>query len=306
MKRSLKILLTAFILILCILAIIPVIRNKEKHDLNETARKNAPGEFIDLSHGLTHYQIGGPVEGQTVILIHGFSVPMYIWDSTFNALADAGFRVVRFDLYGRGYSSRPKLTYDMRLFTQQVREIIDSLGLYTPVALIGVSMGGTIAAGFVSEYPDLIRDVVLIDPFSAKMKIKFLDIPLIGNYLASVFWIPTMPESQLTDFFHPERYPDWPVRYKEQMQYRGFRHAILSTARNLLSRDCISLYADLCDHNVLLIWGVHDKTVPVSQSDTLQKLFNPDFLLVEDAGHLPQIEQADLVNEQIIKFLKIF
>src|ERR1017187_5282006 len=75
--------------------------NTELYSLDESVRKNAPGSFIHLSDGITHYELSGPDTGKLVVLVHGFSVPYYIWDSTFSRLVQQGFRVLRYDEYGR-------------------------------------------------------------------------------------------------------------------------------------------------------------------------------------------------------------
>ena len=67
----------------------------ERLDLDEAARKSAPGQFARLSDGYTHYEIGGPADGRVVVLAAGSTVPYYIWDPTYTALVDAGFRVLR-------------------------------------------------------------------------------------------------------------------------------------------------------------------------------------------------------------------
>ncbi len=59
--------------------------------LDAEARASAPGQFIAGSDGLIQYEMAGPVESQTVVLIPGFSIPYYLWDPTFRALAAAGF-----------------------------------------------------------------------------------------------------------------------------------------------------------------------------------------------------------------------
>jgi pimeloyl-ACP methyl ester carboxylesterase len=304
MKRKTKIFFIVLTLVVCILAVIPIIRNTEKTVLSDASRQKAPGNFVTLSNGSTHYQIDGPANGQVVILVHGFSVPMYIYDSTFNALSSVGYRVIRFDLLGRGYSSRPKTSYDLQLFVQQVKELVDTLQLSTPVDLIGVSMGGTIVAGFVSKYPDLVRKVVLIDPHSTKKNVTPLNVPILGEYLAAAFWIQTLPQDQLKDFYQPDQHKDWPARFQEQMRYKGFRYAIVSTARNIICNDFLTSYESLSDLPVLLIWGTHDKTIPIAEIDTLRKLINPEFLPVDNAGHLPLIEQSEIVNKRLIEFLK--
>src|SRR4051794_2812976 len=87
------------------------LRNPETRALDDAARRDAPGKFVRLSDGMTHYRIDGPDSGRTIVLAHGFSVPLYIWDSTAAALASAGYRVVRYDAYGRGFSDRPDVEY---------------------------------------------------------------------------------------------------------------------------------------------------------------------------------------------------
>ena len=74
----------------------------ETRDLDNVARGEAPGDYVKLDHGWVHYEILGPLDGSLVLLVHGFSVPCYIWDPIIHALTSAGFRVLRFDLYGRG------------------------------------------------------------------------------------------------------------------------------------------------------------------------------------------------------------
>ena len=77
-------------LLLILIAAFYVAKNPEHDRLDDAARKAAPGKFVRLSDGVTHYKLDGPETGRTVVLVHGFSVPMYIWDSTASALASAG------------------------------------------------------------------------------------------------------------------------------------------------------------------------------------------------------------------------
>src|SRR5882672_6533208 len=98
-------------------------RNPERQTLDAAARRGAAGRFVRLSGGVTHYDVAGPDSGRTVVLIHGFSVPYYIWDSTAAALSAAGYRVVRYDEYGRGLSDRPDVPYSDDLYDRQIGEL---------------------------------------------------------------------------------------------------------------------------------------------------------------------------------------
>jgi len=53
----------------------------------------------------------------------------------------------------------------------------------------------------------------------------------------------------------------------------------------------------------LLIWGRDDQTVPFKYSDSVRTYLKADFFPIDDAGHLPFIEQADKVNKRIVDFL---
>ena len=90
--------------------------NKEKKELTGNERKGTSGQYIKLSGGITHYQLAGPDTGKVVILVHGFSVPYFIWDGTYEYLVKQGFRVLRYDMFGRGYSDRPNVVYNQALY----------------------------------------------------------------------------------------------------------------------------------------------------------------------------------------------
>ena len=74
---------------------------------------------VSNNHEIYIEECGSP-DGIPVVLIHGFSVPYFIWDPTFRALAEGGMNPVRYDLYGRGYSDRPKAKYNVGLFVEQL------------------------------------------------------------------------------------------------------------------------------------------------------------------------------------------
>src|SRR2546422_6934038 len=103
-----------------------VYADPERRTLDEAARSGMPGHFAKLSDGYTHYDLGGPADGRVVVLAAGFSVPYYIWDPTFTALTSAGFRVLRYDYYGRGYSDRPTIPFNDDMYVRQLDELLDA------------------------------------------------------------------------------------------------------------------------------------------------------------------------------------
>ena len=280
-----------------------LVKNQEVKKMNGAARINITGKFIQLTDGITHYQTGGVDTGKTIMLVHGFSVPYYIWDGTYDSLVQQGFHVIRYDEFGRGFSDRPDAVYNLALYRKQLFDLIAALKLTAPINLVGVSFGGAVVTDFAVHYPQLIDKIILIDPvysFSKKPEPE-----IIADYKMAIRH-QKQASGQLEDFKYPERFTAWVDRYKVQMQYKGFRHALISTINNCNGDTIISNYhlLNALHKKILLIWGKEDKTVPFKYSDSLKQILQVDFLPVDDAGHLPYLEQPLLVNKKIISFLK--
>ena len=283
-------------------------RNPEHLTLDEAARKDAPGRFIHLSDGITHYQIDGPDTGRVVLLAHGFSVPYYIWDSTASALAKAGYRVVRYDTYGRGFSDRPDVSYDDKLYERQVGELLDSLRITGKVDFGGVSFGGYVTGVYTGRHPERVRSLILVDPVAgvSAPTMRPYDLPVVGPYLFQTREVPKMAEGQASDFIEPARFPDWADRYRSQMRFKGFGRALLSTRVMRRGLDTDTLYTRVATGKfpVLLIWGVKDATVPFERNALVRKAIpGAEFHAIDAAGHLPILEKAPETNAIILSFL---
>jgi pimeloyl-ACP methyl ester carboxylesterase len=280
--------------------------NLETLELDDTARQEAPGDFVKLSDGYTHYEIAGPATGPLVVLAAGFSVPYYIWDPTFKALTEAGFRVLRYDYYGRGYSDRPDVPYTQAFYVRQLSELLDSLKLTTPFDLTGLSLGAGIVTSYADAAPDRVRSLIYVDASFRTPGPPPTSAPAVWDFFTTIFTAPGWPDDQLADFLHPERFPDWPSRYRVQMRYRGFRRARLSELMANASVDQADEIERVGMHNrrVLVIWGKQDTQVPVEESaKILDAMPRARLVTVDEAGHLPQMEQPEIFNSTMIEFL---
>lgn len=280
-----------------------VSNNQETKTMNDEVRKNVPGQFIKLTNGVTHYEEGGTDTGKVVILVHGISTPYFIWDGTYDSLVKNGFHVIRYDAFGRGFSDRPNIKYDQVVYRTQLRDLITSLKLKTPVNLAGVSFGGPVVTDFTVNHAELVNKIILIDPGYAKPQLDKSE--LVANYEMALDH-EKQANDQLKDFKYPDKFTNWVDKYKVQMQYKGFRHALISTRKHFYGTMFIENYKRLGGLNkkVLLIWGKDDLTVPFHFSDSIRKIVPVEFFPVDDARHLPHLEKPVLVNQKIISFLK--
>jgi pimeloyl-ACP methyl ester carboxylesterase len=284
----------------------------ETRELDDEARRLTDGSYVRLSTGVTHYEVGNPAGDSTVVLVHGFSVPYYIYDPTFDFLVRNGFRVLRYDLLGRGFSDRPDVSYDIDLFVRQLEELLGTLAIAGPVSLVGLSMGGPITATFTARHPDCVEKLVLIDPAGARTLflsriLKVAAAPGIGETLLNLAGNGGMITTIASDIFDKKLVDHFVQRYMLQLQYKGFRNAILSTVRNNVIGGCIETYRQVgaLGKPALLIWGRHDTTVPLRHSADLRTAMpGIEFHIIEDCSHIPHYENPGETNAILLAFLR--
>lgn len=132
---------------------------------------------VPTPYGNIHVFEFGPPDGERVLFLHGLSMPCISGSNSAVALAGKGYRVMLFDLFGRGWSDTPDpedVDYDERLFASQIMMVLASSEVnWTSNAvaggkggfhIIGYSFGGGLAANFASWFPHLVRSLVLVAP----------------------------------------------------------------------------------------------------------------------------------------------
>jgi pimeloyl-ACP methyl ester carboxylesterase len=293
------------ILVVALLVVLPLALDSERSSLDEEARSHAPGRFIELTRGQVHYELAGLAGGPLVVLVHGFSVPSFVWDPTVESLQSAGFRTLRYDLFGRGYSDRPNVAYDRSLYVGQLRELLDQLGVVDPVHLVGLSMGGAVIASFTTAHPERVDRLVFVDPFVGPADVGAVAVPGLGEYLTVVYLARVLPNRLSGEFHRPEKAPAWEGRFREQMRYRGFRRALLRSLRQFMAEDFSGLYAEVgrIGKPTLVVWGRHDRTVPFAHSERVAESLGARLFVAEESGHVPHLEQPRIFERELVRFL---
>jgi pimeloyl-ACP methyl ester carboxylesterase len=283
----------------------------KKKVLSNDDRKSVSGKFIKLSQGVVHYEVTGPKTGQTVVMIHGLATPYYIWDNNIDELINAGFRVVRYDHYGRGFSERPDVVYDINLYDQLLFELLKKLEVKMPVHLVGLSMGGAVAVTFTDRHPEMVSKVGLIAPAGFPIKIPFTvklaKAPLLGDYIMAVLGDAVLLSEIKGAFAEPEKLSEFEEKFKVQMQYRGFKRALLSTLRNMDMHSLSETYKRVGKQKkpVLLIWGRKDHVLPFTNSEKVKEAIpHLKFHAIQGAGHNLNYENPEIVNPLLVRFLR--
>jgi len=251
------------------------------------------GNFVKLSKGHTYYELANDNKEKTLVFIHGFSVPSYIWDETFNAAKNKGYKVIRLDLFGRGYSDNPNTDYTDDLFANQVIELLNHLEI-NKATFLGLSNGGRVISKLASMKPNLVEKLIYVSASS------FYDSPEISNNNVTEKEVqdfitknyPTISSGQLLDFKYPENYPNWENRYEKLLNYKGFARALISTRKNHINLNKENLLISEINLPVYTIWGDSDLAVVYNDfKENLNKVLPNRFeYFVPNSGHLPNIE----------------
>ncbi|MGJ8668785.1 MAG: alpha/beta fold hydrolase [Oceanococcus sp.] len=108
-----------------------------------------------------------PAQGQsrgTCVLLHGKNFSGAYWADTIDFLARQGFRVVAPDQIGFGTSTLPAhYQFSFAQLAANAKGLLDELEVAS-VRVLGHSMGGMLATRFALQYPDLVEQLILLNP----------------------------------------------------------------------------------------------------------------------------------------------
>jgi 3-oxoadipate enol-lactonase len=111
--------------------------------------------FAEVNGTRLYYETAG--RGPAVVLIHGGLNDSRLWDEQMKPLSKH-FRVVRYDLRGFGRSNAERVEFWP---TEDLRALLDLLKIER-ATLVGLSLGGIVAADFALEHPDRVERLVLV------------------------------------------------------------------------------------------------------------------------------------------------
>jgi len=268
-----------------------------------------------LVHGqqIAYLDVG---TGPPVILIHGFGGSMWQWEHQQHTLSQH-FRVLTLDLPGAGLSDKPDIDYRTDQMLDFFVGFMDAVQI-PQAALVGNSMGAGLAIGMALTHPTYVSRLVLIDGLPQHVMEK-LTSPSVRRALETTApaWLVSfgnrlfgglMIESVLLEIVHDPALltPAVIERSNRNRQRPGLIKPILAVKENLpVWESGFATRIGEITHPTLVLWGEEDRVFPLAVGEGLHRTIKGSrFIRIPKAGHIPQWEQPDLVNQELITFIR--
>lgn len=238
----------------------------------------------------------GEAEGTPLLLLHGFGADMNGWLFNQGDLSETA-SVYAVDLPGHGKSVKDVGDGSMASIAQLVDGFMQALSLES-VHLVGHSMGAGVGLHMIKASPAKIASLTLISPagLGEEINTEFLE-----GYISSkrqkhlkpvleqmVYDKSLISSDMMEDVFKFKRIDGVPEGLKK-----------LVDANFSAGRQAVSLRSvlDECRVPVTVVWGAGDEIIPSSHAANLPDSVSVE--IIEDSGHVPQMENAARVNEII-------
>ncbi|MEM7547178.1 MAG: 3-oxoadipate enol-lactonase [Pseudomonadota bacterium] len=259
-------------------------------------------QFITTDAGSIHVSDHGRRTAPAIVFSNSLGTDFRIWDRVV-MLLPAGMRVIRYDKRGHGLSDcPPRGTWGMGDHVADAIAVMDALGAKDAI-FVGLSVGGMIAQGIAAERPDLVHGMVLCDTGA---KIGTPDMWQERIAALEEGGIAPMADAIMERWF--------------SKRFRAEKAAEMAIWRNMLTRTKLDGYIGTCaaiaDTDLhestarlllptLAICGDEDgATPPDLVRETASLIPGAEFNLIPDAGHLPCVEQAEMVATHLNAFMK--
>lgn len=243
----------------------------------------------------------GVEEAPALLFVNSLGTDLRIWDAVVPEFA-ADCRLIRYDKRGHGLSDCPPAPYTLDDHAGDLVGLLDALDVNRAV-LVGVSVGGMIAQLVAARWPERVRGLVLCDTAAR-----------IGT---AVFWNTRITHLQQHGLNHDTTAPILARWFAPAFaQNNPAAHRLYA---NMLARMPLEGYlgtcaairdADLSDRSrtiqapTLVVCGAEDSATPPELTRTLLDLIpHASYLELPGVGHVPCVEQPELLAEAVREFL---
>ena len=116
--------------------------------------------FVQAGGVRTRYAEAGPVDAPVVMMLHGTGGHWETFAANLGPYAQH-FRCIAIDMVGNGFSDKPDTDYEIAVYVQHLRAVMDALGVQK-ASFVGVSLGSWVAARLAHDHPEQVEALVFL------------------------------------------------------------------------------------------------------------------------------------------------
>jgi len=274
------------------------------------------------TNGLTlHVVQCGPVAGPLVVLLHGFPEFWYAWRHQLEALAGAGYRVWAPDQRGYNLSDKPRpvRAYAIDELAADVLGLLDAAG-HDTAAVVGHDWGAAVAWHLAANFPARIRCAAVLNvphPRVLAGALRRQPRQLLKSWYVFFFQLPWLPETlarlrgawlarqALRRTSRPGTFSDADLaEYRTAWAQPGALRSMINWYRAAARFARRVGQAGRVAVPLHIIWGRHDAFLNANLAQESLAFCDDGQLTYLKASHWVQHEEAALVNQLLIDFLR--
>jgi 3-oxoadipate enol-lactonase len=257
-------------------------------------------QFISGPAGKIAVHTQGPETGPAVILTHSILSSSMMWLEQAYLLSSSGWRVIAIDTRGHGQSECHSVMCTMDDLVADTLAVMDALNI-SKAHYMGLSLGGMSGVGLGIQHADRLLSMVLCD-CRADMPSPMGDVW--NDRMASAIQDGCQSLANVTTerWFGAEFIASNPATAKAFKDTIGLTqvNGFLSCAKAIQGLN----YLDQVAHirvPTTLIAGANDGPLPLVMKEMQQRISGSHLDIIPDAGHLPNIDQAQLFNAALMR-----
>ncbi|HXH22737.1 MAG TPA: alpha/beta fold hydrolase [Dehalococcoidia bacterium] len=242
--------------------------------------------------------------GTPLVLIHGYPLNRRMWDPQVEGLSDAA-RVIAIDLRGHGESQAPFWLTTVDTYADDVRGLMDHLGIDKAV-IGGFSMGGYVAFAFLRKYPERVRGLILADtraqPDAPEGKAARFQSALTAQQRGPGAIAEAMIGRLLSQKSMDER-PELVARVRAIMEstpVQGMAGDLMAMAER---PDSVPMLASISVPTLVIVGEADGLTPPADSQLMAERIPGAKLEIIPGAAHLSNMEEPEHFNRVVREFL---
>lgn len=257
------------------------------------------------SFGRIRIAEAGPKDAPAILFQHGIGGHLEAYSKNLVALSDQ-FRCIAFDYVGHALSNRKAMEYTPPILAEQVRELMDALGI-EKAHLSGESLGGWVSGFFSVKYPERVGRLMLntgagIPIVSDKGRSDMADLMERSKKAAGAAPTFEVVKHRIEWLIHPDNHhlvTDELVNLRLRYYLMPEGREVTPLVNRMLPRhDEFLIPLEQISHKTMLLWTrnnpIHD--LECAQA-AVKRIPNGTLYVMEaDGAHWPQYEAPEEFN----------